>query len=101
MPFIVIIVGIGFAESGEHFLIVEECVFIGSDIHESGLQGRFKVDDPAQIDVTHFGFIIVPFDLVFFQTAVFEQGETAFQFFAVQNDLLAFVLHSFFPTINL
>ena len=55
---------------------------------------------PAEVDITDFGFMVIALDLVLLETPVVEQSEAALQFFAVQNDLLAFFFHTIVHSKN-
>lgn len=94
---IVVVIRIAAAEqlvaAGKHFVIVKEGVLFGADVDEGRLQRGFEVDDFAEVDVADLGFVAVALDLVLFEPPVVQERETALEFFAVQDDLLACFVH--------
>ena len=74
-----------FRVAGEHLPVVEKGVFLGADIHKSCLQRGVQIDDAAEINISGFGGIVIPFDLILFQFGVVaQQSKSPFQFFAVE-----------------
>jgi hypothetical protein len=68
---------------------MQECVFLESDVHEHRLQAVFDVLHAALEDAADNVPIGFAFDGILFEHAIFEQGDAAFEFFAINDEFVA------------
>ena len=57
---------------------VQEAVSADAEIDEGRLNARLDVDDPPLINVVHITFLARSFDIKFFESSVFHNGDAAF-----------------------
>ena len=65
---------------------MQEGIFLVADIHEHGLEARFDVLHPALENAAYDIVLAFTLNAVLLEYAVFKQGDTAFQFFGVDDD---------------
>ena len=65
---------------------VKEGIFIEADVYEHGLKTRLDVFDGAFKDSADDVEVAFTFEVVFLERAFFNEGDTAFEFFRVNNE---------------
>ena len=70
--------GAGSSTGASHVGDVQEAVATDGKVDESGLDGRFEVNNPAFVDVAGEAFEAGALDVEFLQNAIFDDGDPAF-----------------------
>ena len=79
----------GIERGGDGVPEVEEGVLVEADVHEHRLEAGLDVFDAALEDAADDVLVAFALDGVFFEHAVFEQGDAAFEFFDVDDDAVS------------
>ena len=65
---------------------MQEGILFHADVDEHGLQAGFDILDPALEDAADGVVVAFAFYLIFFEEALFEEGDAAFELFNIDND---------------
>jgi len=68
---------------------MKESVFLETNINKHGLQPMFDVFDFSLKDTANDISIGIPFDVVFFEYAIFEERDAPLEFFTTDDYLIA------------
>ena len=68
---------------------MKEGIFLEADVDKHGLEPMFDVFDFSFEDTANDVSIGVPFDVVFFENAIFEKGHAPLEFFTTDDYLIA------------
>ena len=76
-------------QAGKRIPEMKESVFLEADVDKHGLQTMFDVFDFSFEDTANDVSIGVPFDVVFFEYAIFEERDAPLEFFTTDDYLIA------------